>query len=282
MWMTTTLFLFAFSVMIRKAYLNTFAVSVRDVEVPVALPHGENLTILQLSDMHLENLSVTPAHLASLIRGRRIDLIALTGDQIERKRNIEPFMQYIRILKEAKPRFGIYVIFGNHDYIMRKENLSLFRRRLEEEGVIVLQNENRILFHHGTPINVIGIDDFSTRRSHLEKSYRGIHPDGVNLVLTHDPNLVLEMKDYPFDYLLSGHFHGGQIYWPKPYHIVKMGKLARMKIIKGLHEMEGKRFYISEGLGQTGVNIRSGSRPEITFHTLKGIEEAEEKMPVAI
>jgi uncharacterized protein len=45
-----------------------------------------------------------------------------------------------------------------------------------------------------------------------------------------------------------------------------MGKLARMNIVKGLHLQDDKPFYISEGLGQTGVNIRIGSRPEITLH----------------
>jgi uncharacterized protein len=87
-------------------------------------------------------------------------------------------------------------------------------------------------------------------------------------VLTHDPNIVLHMEDYPFDYLLAGHFHGGQIRYPKAYHLVKMGKLPRLNMIKGLHSHNNSPFYISEGLGQTGVNIRVGSRPEITFHDI--------------
>ena len=41
-----------------------------------------------------------------------------------------------------------------------------------------------------------------------------------------------------------------------------------MNMIKGSHVHDGKPFYISEGLGQTGVNIRIGSRPEITIHEL--------------
>ena len=49
---------------------------------------------------------------------------------------------------------------------------------------------------------------------------------------------------------------------------MKMGKLPRMNMIKGLHMYDGKPFYINEGLGQTGVNIRVGSRPEITIHEL--------------
>lgn len=281
MWITIGLFILAFSIMIRKGYRNTFAVSVRRVVVPVPLPCGEEFTILQLSDMHLENLSVTPEQLFSMIRGEKIDLIALTGDQIERKKNIEPFIEYVRILKAVNPSFGIYVVFGNHDYLMRKETLSLFRRRLEEEGVIVLQNENYTIPYQGTSINIIGIDDYSTRRSDIEKSYRGIDPNGIKIVLTHDPNLILEMKEVPFDYLLSGHFHGGQIHWPKPYHLVKMGRLARMNVIRGLHTSDDRPFYISEGLGQTGLNMRAGSRPEITFHTLKGISSMEENMEKA-
>lgn len=41
-----------------------------------------------------------------------------------------------------------------------------------------------------------------------------------------------------------------------------------MNMIKELHKYDGKPYYISEGLGQTGVNIRFGSRPEITVHHL--------------
>ena len=104
-----------------------------------------------------------------------------------------------------------------------------------------------MIFVQGTRVNIIGIDDFSTKRSNMETSYEGIKP-GTNLVLTHDPNIVLHMKKYHFDYLLAGHFHGGQICYPKAYHLVKMGKLARMNIIKGFHIQDGKPFYINEGL----------------------------------
>jgi predicted MPP superfamily phosphohydrolase len=254
---------------IRRAYRNTFDVQVQTVEIEVDLPQDKKINILHLSDMHLENLSITPEALYNKVKDLNIDLIALTGDQIERKKNIAPFMKYIEVLKRINAPLGIYVVFGNHDYLLRKHNLEHFRQTLESHGCIVLQNENKVLPLGDTVLNVIGIDDFSTRRSDIAKSYEGIG-EGINLVLTHDPNIVLHMEHVPFDYLLSGHFHGGQIHWPKPYHLVKMGKLARMNIIKGLHYQKGKPYYISEGLGQTGVNIRTGCRPEITLHTLKG------------
>lgn len=45
--------------------------------------------------------------------------------------------------------------------------------------------------------------------------------------------------------------------------------------------LDGKPFYINEGLGQTGVNIRIGSRPEITLHELS-LAVADNKTLTAI
>jgi predicted MPP superfamily phosphohydrolase len=142
------------------------------------------------------------------------------------------------------------------------------KAELERIGCRVLVNQHETVYHNGQPVHVIGVDDYSTRRSNLAKSFQHVPAEGVRLVLTHDPNLVLEMRDYPYDYLLSGHFHGGQIHWPKPFHLAKMGRLPKLNMVKGLHHYEGRPFYISEGLGQTGINIRLRSRPEITLHTL--------------
>ncbi|MDV2888062.1 metallophosphoesterase, partial [Alkalihalophilus pseudofirmus] len=83
----------------------------------------------------------------------------------------------------------------------------------------------------GKTVNIIGVDDFSTSRSNLDTSYTNLQ-NGVNLVLTHDPNVVLYMKKFNFDYLLAGHFHGGQICYPKAYHLAKMGELVKMNMIK--------------------------------------------------
>jgi predicted MPP superfamily phosphohydrolase len=125
-----------------------------------------------------------------------------------------------------------------------------------------------VTLEEGSELHIIGIDDHYTGRSDVDRAFQGVGERGIRLVLTHDPNIVLEMKGVSFDYLLSGHFHGGQIHWPKPYHLKRMGKLPHLQMIRGLHYHRNRAFYISEGLGQTGFNLRLRSRPEITFHTL--------------
>lgn len=253
----------------RKANQNTYNVAFNRIE-PTKLTNDNQdskIHILHLSDIHLENLSVTPEHLYSIVKNEKIDLIALTGDFLDRKWSIPKLIPYLQLFNQLNPRYGIYAVLGNHDYVLRDQNLETLKNLLEDYRCKVLQNMSDMIDVNGTQLNIIGIDDFSTNRSDLPKSYQHIR-SGYNLVLTHDPNIVLHMKDYHYDYLLSGHFHGGQIHWPKPYHLIKMGKLVRLNMVKGLHVHDNKPFYISEGLGQTGINIRVGSSPEVTMHVL--------------
>lgn len=266
------------SFFIYKAYKNTRDVVVQHVEVKVDEPSPamSSLKILHISDLHLENISVTPDELRKKLEGERIDLIALTGDFLDRKRTIPKLRPYLKVLREQRATYGMYAVFGNHDYVLQACDFDRLEETLQACGCKTLRNEHETIEVDGQWLNVIGVDDYSTRRSDISASYAGVkHQDGINLVLTHDPNVVLEMKDVAYDYLLAGHFHGGQIHWPKPYHLVKMGKLVRMNMVKGLHKYAGKQFYISEGLGQTGVNIRVGSRPEITFHHLQFAKKAK-------
>ncbi|MDQ0860011.1 hypothetical protein [Bacillus sp. V2I10] len=43
-------------------------------------------------------------------------------------------------------------------------------------------NENDVLMINGKPLNIIGIDDFNTKRSDIHKSFKGL-ANGYNLVV---------------------------------------------------------------------------------------------------
>lgn len=260
------IFLYA---LVKKANNNTKDVVVNRIEMGNEGSNEDDstLSILQLSDLHLENISISPDGIYEKLKDEQLDLIVLTGDFLDRKRTIPKLIPYLEKLNQLKSTYGIYAVLGNHDYVLKQPDLQTLIDTLVKYNCKVLKNQHDIISVKGTFVNIIGIDDFSTKRSNIEASYKGIQ-SGINLVITHDPNIVLQMKNYHFDYLLAGHFHGGQICYPKAYHLAKMGKLARMNMIKGLHNHDGKPFYINEGLGQTGVNIRVGSRPEITLHKL--------------
>ncbi|MFC4076639.1 metallophosphoesterase [Salinithrix halophila] len=250
------------------ARFNTFRPLIKRVNIEISHPMDHNgLRILHLSDLHMEKLSISPESLLERIKGEPIDLIALTGDYLDTAPMRARFLEYLEKIQTLNPRYGTYAVFGNHDYCIA-DHLPALQKEMEKRGCIVLKNEHRSIELGNRKLNIIGIDDYYTRRSDVDQAYQGVE-EGINLVLTHDPNIVLDMG-YHFDYLLSGHFHGGQIHWPKPYHLKKMGKLPHLNMISGLHYHEQRAFYISDGLGQTGINLRLRCRPEITLHSLGG------------
>jgi uncharacterized protein len=266
--LVVVLFVFLYGA-IKRAHRNTKDIVINKIVVDQQSQTSQSfLNILHLSDLHLENISISPDELYEKLKNEKVDFIALTGDFLDRKRTIPKLGPYLKVLQRLNAKHGMYAVLGNHDYVLKGDSLNRLIATLKQHGCLVLQNENKSIMVDGKFINIIGIDDNHTRRSNLAASYTGLQQNGTNLVLTHDPNIVLKMKNYHFDYLLAGHFHGGQICYPKAYHLVKMGKLIRMNMVKGLHKHDGKLFYINEGLGQTGVNIRVGSRPEITLHQL--------------
>jgi hypothetical protein len=267
--------LLAFAGLGFKAYRNTFHPTINriSIDIPREKRHINGafppIRILHLSDLHMENISIKPEGLVADLADEALDLIAITGDFLDRAYNIPKAISFVEQLQQLSPRLGTFVVFGNHDYLLPAAKLDLLQRELEGVGCRVLRNETVTLDAADVKLHVIGVDDYATRHSDLAKSFQQVPGDGLRLVLTHDPNVVLEMQEYDYDYLLSGHFHGGQIHWPKPFHLAKMGQLPRMNIVKGLHYLNGRPFYISEGLGQTGLNVRLRSRPEITVHTLQ-------------
>lgn len=261
----STILLIVISFFLYKANQNTKDIKINKIQIPSKQHvHQSTLSILHLSDLHLENISITPSELAVKLQEEKPDIIALTGDFLDRKRTIPKLVPYLEVLQSMKPTRN-FAVLGNHDYVLHEENLVKLKDLLTQYGCHVMQNTSIPIKFKDQMINVIGIDDYSTKRSDLQLAYQNVQ-DGLNIVLTHDPNVVLEMDSYRFDYLLAGHFHGGQIRYPKAFHLVKMGKLPRLNMVKGLHIHNDSPFYISEGLGQTGVNIRIGSRPEITLH----------------
>ncbi len=271
-WLSIILIVIGLIFVVARAYRNSFELNVVTVRHRTSAdPQAPTLHVLHLSDLHLEHLSVSPEQLRATLGERPIDLIALTGDFLDRRRSLAKLPAYLEALSALRPTYGVYAVLGNHDYLLRAQAMTELHALFARHGVRLLQNEHVTLDARGRTLHIIGIDDFCSGHADVQQSFAGLTdaPAGFRLVLTHDPNVVLTMAEAPFHYLLAGHFHGGQIHWPKPYHLWKMGKLARQKRVRGLHFEHGRPFYISEGLGQTGVPLRLGTRPEVALHELR-------------
>ncbi|MGB8955368.1 MAG: metallophosphoesterase [Tumebacillaceae bacterium] len=267
--MITLLIVACIALFLLYAHWNTFRLVVREVEITVDKEGGfQELRIVQLSDLHMERLSISPERIASKIAEARADLVVMTGDYLDRYENKEKFMSYLDAIQAVEPKHGIWMVWGNHDHYLgdRIEDLG---ELIRAKGINLLVNEWDAIDMDGKRLNIIGTDDYCLGKSDISASFKDV-PDGINLVLSHDPNIVLDMEEHhEVDLLLSGHLHGGQFKIPGAFKLFPMGELPKSNVISGLHEVNGKTLYISDGMGQSGLNVRLGTRPEITIHTLR-------------
>lgn len=152
-----------------------------------------NLKILHLSDFHLRN-DFKGKKLEKFIKILSLDsydFIFITGDMVE-KDDLQN--KLIETLKPFRAKYGIYAVFGAHDYYnkkptefiknmfkkresySRKNNVTGLRKKLESIGVKVLQNEN-VIFKNTAgydEIDIIGVDDPIINKMDLNKSLAGI------------------------------------------------------------------------------------------------------------
>jgi predicted MPP superfamily phosphohydrolase len=256
-----------------KAYWNTFRPELKEIDIDINKSKALNgeLKILHLTDIHIEKLSVKPERVLQMVGSEEFDFIALTGDYLDRVKSIDRFIQFLKVIMLIPNRHGVYAVWGNHDWVI-KDKLAILKEEMERLGVTLLENESTTIVKEGTPVHLIGIDDHYSGHSDIHKAFDEVPEDGVRVVLTHDPLIVKDM-DYTFDYLICGHFHSGQIYYPIPVHSLKMGLKPFKKYLCGLQHHANGTYYISGGLGQTGANLRLGCRPEITIHTLKSVSK---------
>ncbi|WP_051621062.1 metallophosphoesterase [Paenibacillus sp. UNC451MF] len=222
-------------------------------------PIGVNRTILQISDMHVERLRISPSALSKLIIRERPDYIFITGDFTKQESCLLRLDSYLQMLE--RHQIPTYAVLGNHDYQQRK--VTRLIRLIRYRGITLLRNESIRLpeFH------LVGIDDHHTGRSNTHQSFRMTDTQAPRVIITHDPNVVLKIRHH-YDYLMAGHLHGKQFGIPYFYKLRPMGELPAKGIYKGLHQHDYGTYYISKGIGQTGINIRFLVRSEVTIHHL--------------
>ena len=235
-------------------------------------------TIMQLSDFHLRKGSIDKVEeLLRILKSLTIpDLILLTGDYMEEEGVDELFSE---ILSALKAKYGIYAIFGNHEYY-RYNLIHLFAgwikegkpvdqskiiNLLEKYNVKIIDNDNLILNIENNQIQLIGIHDAFTYNDNHEKALKGFNDKILNILMTHSPEAFFKIKNYKFDLVLAGHTHGGQIRLPFYGGIASRTNLPK-KLIYGFYKYNNSTIIITNGLGEGRlVPFRFRCPPEINL-----------------
>ena len=248
----------------RRGLQNAERIQVRHNDISFkALPSRfDGFTLLHISDLHADMNEGAMHALAELIPDMSYDTCVLTGDY--RGKTFGPFDASLEGLARvcARLRGRIYGVLGNHDTIRMVPGL-------EEMGIRMLLNECEEISRGDQGIYLAGIDDAHYYRvDNIEKAASEVPNDGFSILLSHTPEIYRQAAHAGFDFLLSGHTHGGQICLPGSIPIT-LGSVLPRNMGSGVWKYHNMVGYTSVGVGSSIVPIRINCLPEITLHQLR-------------
>src|SRR5207248_619675 len=175
------------------------------------------------------------------------------------------------------PRFGTYLIPGNHEYAAgaprkKSRRASLLARAigrlyapvlssgsnegdaiidaLRGVGLCILRNEGVRLTIDGRDLWLGGVDSGWAGRADPAAALRGRRAHEAALVMVHEPELAFDAVEAGADLVLAGHTHGGQIRLPLvgPPYWHRMD--PRLRIASGVQSIGRATLHLSAGTGQ--------------------------------
>lgn len=225
----------------------------------------DGTTVAFLTDIHhgpFTNLD----YVTDVVRTTRMlqpDLILLGGDySLRDSKYIGPCFEALSSLKAP---MGVYGVLGNHDYW---HGLNETQDGMQSAKITELTNTGVWFERRSERFRLAGIDDLWMGHRDLKAALGDAKNTDACLLLSHNPDVAETMRDPRVGLILSGHTHGGQVLVPgvgAPFVPSHYGA----KYLKGFVEAPNTKVYVSRGLGLVGGPIRVGSRPELTFITLK-------------
>jgi len=236
----------------------------RTLRLPNLPPAFDGLTILLLTDLHLDGLPGLTEIILDRIGGRRFDLCLIGGDiRMNTYGAIAPCLRELRtLLCDIDTRHGIFGVLGNHDCIEMVPDL-------EEAGMIMLINDVWKLEQGGENIWLVGIDDPHYYKTHdVGGAYRRVPPGAFTIFLAHSPEAYREAAEHRADLYLCGHTHGGQIRLPSGKAIYTNSRAPRFTAA-GHWQYRQMQGCTSCGVGASGAPLRFNCPGEIAVLTLR-------------
>lgn len=174
----------------------------------------------------------------------------------------------------------VYFTSGNHErWSMNEED---FLNYLQNKGVHILNNDVVEIGLENDVINLIGYrdtiySDDAMRYDILDKELDMLwnkikNKDLFHLLVFHRANYFDTVAKYPFDVVLSGHLHGGQINLPVIRSKILMGRFCNADYSKGYYRKNGSQMIVSAGLEKNYRYPRVFNPPEVVEIVLKHLE----------
>jgi uncharacterized protein len=234
---------------------------------PVRLSEPVGRRILHLSDLHASvfvPLSMIN-HAIGAGLAQKPDLICVTGDFITTRQEIDArgYAAALRRLSAAAPT---YAVLGNHDggrWTRRHfgyPDHGLVERILEDAGIELLHNRSV----ETAGVTLVGVGDLWNDEVDARRAFDRVG-GGPTILLAHNPDTKDVLRRRPWDLMLSGHTHGGQVIIP--FEGVRYAPVRDKRYVAGLKPWGSRQIHVTRGVGNLG-GVRFRCRPEASLLSL--------------
>ncbi|MDE6261087.1 MAG: metallophosphoesterase [Oscillospiraceae bacterium] len=239
------------------------------------LPAGfDGYKIVQLSDLHGHEYGENSEKLLGLVREQEPDLIVITGDLIDQEGQLQMIPALAKGLAAIAPA---YYVTGNHEWGLGTGTVKELKSLLSQCGVTALSNQYEILERDGARMVLAGVDDPNgyADQTTPEELYAWIEnnaPGLFTLLLAHRNDRFGQYADAGYDFVMSGHGHGGIVRLPFAGGLVGTNRQFFPKWTSGIYTLGDSTLFVSRGLGNNTVpfqGFRVFNRPELAVVTLK-------------
>lgn len=211
------------------------------------------------------------------------DIICIAGDLVSM--NTSDYSNTKNLIGRLMNIAQVYYSYGNHEYYnatYHECDEPPVKEELEGSGVIFLNNSIRTIKKGGAMINLIGYGDsihadgdgafWQHAEPFMNEISQSIDKNVLSVLLLHRAQYFDEVAQYPFDLVLGGHMHGGQVGIKPIQSLILKKHVLTDKYSKGAYFENGHELIISSGCTNND-GIRIFNPPEVVSIVLKRAEQ---------
>ncbi len=200
------------------------------------------------------------------------DAVLMVGDMFDDDTQNRPTERTLSLMRQLSALYPCYYVSGNHEAWTGE--MDALYQQTEEAGVTVLRMSSGVLTVRGQRIALCGIPDpyemvFSgapDTEEQLRQAMENVDSADFTVLLAHRPELLAKYAQFPFDLVVSGHAHGGQVRIPgvlNGLYAPNQGWFP--KLAGGAYTQDGTTLIVSRGLAVRTRLPRIFNRPEVVL-----------------
>lgn len=209
---------------------------------------------------------------AAMVASCAPDAVLLVGDLFDDDTQNRPPERTLSLMRQLSAQYPCYYVSGNHEAWTGE--MDALYQQTEDAGVTVLRMSSGVLTVRGQRIALCGIPDpyemvFSgapDTEEQLRQALENVDSADFTVLLAHRPELLAKYAQFPFDLVVSGHAHGGQVRIPgvlNGLYAPNQGWFP--KLAGGAYTQDGTTMIVSRGLAVRTRLPRIFNRPEVVL-----------------